>query len=182
MQENETSCTYICKNNDDIPYPDVEGIVADCCALRIIAPAYAGEDGELTGVLQYTYQHLIFEKLGYEKYAKALEKISIDEMRHFELLGKTVLRLGALPIYTALPPCPVNFYTSKKVARDSSPIKMILDDIHAEQNAIIAYTKMIEQLKDEKIGAIIQRIRMDEEEHLCIFKQIYRELTEKERL
>ena len=55
---------------------------------------------------------------------------------------------------------------------------MILDDIQAEQYAIDSYGKMLCRLKDERIAAVIQRIRMDEEKHLAEFKRILKELTE----
>ena len=38
---------------------------------------------------------------------------------------------------------------------------------------------MLGRLRDERVAAIIQRIRMDEEEHLSQFKDILRELTAK---
>lgn len=164
---------------EDLPYPDLDGVKENCAQIRVIAPAYADERSELTAVLLYVYQHVIFEKLGFEEYAKILLEIAITEMKHLELLASAILRLGALPIYTALPPCPVNFYSSRVVARDATPESMILTDIAAERTAIAAYEGMLEKLCEGEVAALIRRIILDEEAHLRAFKRIYRELTER---
>ena len=164
---------------ENLPYPDPEELTENPALVKIIAPAYAGLESELSAILQYVYQHIIFENLGLDEYAEILLNISITEMKHMELLGSAILNLGALPIYTALPPCPVNFYSSRCVSRSHTPEKTILDDIAAERMAIAEYTKMRCELQDEKLAALIQRIRMDEELHLRTFERIFRELTEK---
>ena len=162
----------------EIPYPGLEGIGEDPAALKIIAPAYAGGEGELTAVLQYIYQHIIFENSGYPEYADTLLKISLEEMKHLGILGSLICKLGAPPVYSYLPPYPINYYCARSVSYSKTPQKMILDDIQAEQYAIDSYGKMLCRLKDERIAAVIQRIRMDEEKHLAEFKRVLKELTE----
>lgn len=160
-----------------VPYPPLDGIGEDQAALKIVSPAYAGDEGELTAVLQYIYQHILFDAMGKREYADALLKIAISEMKHLEILGSLIYRLGALPVYSYLPPYPINYYCARSVSYSRTPQKMILDDIEAEQYAIDTYTKMLRRLKDERVAAVVQRIRMDEEEHLARFKEILREMT-----
>lgn len=163
---------------EEISYPGLEEIGEDPAALKIIAPAYAGGEGELTAVLQYIYQHIIFENSGYPEYADALLKISLEEMKHLGILGSLICKLGAPPVYSYLPPYPINYYCARSVSYSKTPQKMILDDIQGEQYAIDSYGKMLCRLKDERVAAVIQRIRMDEEKHLAEFKRILKELTE----
>lgn len=161
----------------DIAYPSLDGIEEDTAALKIISPAYAGDEGELTAVLQYVYQHILFDNMGCKDYANILIKIAVTEMKHLEILGSLILKLGAAPVYSYLPPYPINYYSARSVSYSKNPQKMILDDIAAEQYAIDTYTKMLCRIKNERIAAVIQRIRMDEEKHLATFKCILKELT-----
>lgn len=161
----------------DIAYPSLDGIEEDTSALKIISPAYAGDEGELTAVLQYVYQHILFDNMGYKNYANILIKIAVSEMKHLEILGSLILKSGAAPVYSYLPPYPINYYSARSVSYSKNPQKMILDDVAAEQYAIDTYTKMLCRIKNERIAAVIQRIRMDEEKHLAAFKCILKELT-----
>jgi len=160
-----------------LAYPDLDGICEDAASLKIVSPAYAGEEGELTAILQYIYQHILFDGMGCKDYAEKLRRIAIVEMKHLEILGELILKLGACPVYSYLPPYPINYYTARSVAYSKTPQKMILDDIAAEQCAIDCYGKMLSRLKNEQVAAVIQRIRMDEEEHLAIFKAIFQEMN-----
>ena len=161
----------------DIAYPALDGIEEDAAALKIVSPAYAGDEGELCAVLQYIYQHILFDNMGCKDYANILLKIDITEMKHLEILGKLILKLGAAPVYSYLPPYPINYFSARTVSYSKNPQKMILDDIAAEQYAIDTYTKILCRVKNEQVAAVIQRIRMDEEEHLSTFKCIFKEMS-----
>ena len=176
--ESACDCGKTCAS--DIAYPALDGIGEDPAALKLISPAYAGNEGELTAVLQYIYQHILFDHAGCKDYADILLKVAITEMKHLEILGSLILRLGAAPVYSYLPPYPINYYSAHAVSYSKVPQKMILDDIEAEQCAIDTYTKMLCRLKNERVAAVIQRIRMDEEMHLATFKCILKEMTASE--
>ena len=158
--------------NADVPYPSLEGIGEDPCSLRIISPAYAGRAGELTAILQYVYQHMLFERMGDEEAAKTLLDISVSEMHHLEILGTLICKLGAPPMFTNCPPYPVGYYSASSVDYSSSPQKMLLSDIAAERGAIATYNCMISKLSDERVAAVLQRIVLDEELHLEAFKKL----------
>ena len=150
----------------DLPFPSVKTITPDAMTLRIISPAYAAPSGELTAVLQYIYHSFFFDKEGYEDIADTLESIAIAEMMHFDLLGKTVLALGAAPLYTQYPPSSFNFYSTKYVAYSCKLKDMLEDDILGERHAIRAYENMLCKLKNQQVYAIIERIVKDERLHL----------------
>lgn len=156
----------------DLPFPSIDNITYDALTLRIISPEYASASGELTAILQYIYQSIFFEKEGYNEIADTLESIAIAEMIHFKLLGKTVLALGAAPIYTQYPPSPFNFYSTKYVTYSRTLEDMIEDDIRAERHAIHSYENMLRKLKNQQVSAIIERILQDEKLHLQTFTKI----------
>lgn len=165
----------------DLPYPDINTITEDKQTARIISPAYAQPKSELTAILQYSYQSIVLDKMGYTDFANTIEEIAIAEMLHLEILGKMLIRLGANPIYTAYPPARFNFYNTSYVTYLTSPEKILLDDIRAEQNAIRDYQNMLTKLNNDVVSAVISRIILDEELHLAKFKEMYDILTEKKK-
>ncbi|MEG2014439.1 MAG: demethoxyubiquinone hydroxylase family protein, partial [Clostridia bacterium] len=143
----------------------------DIRSANIISLAYATKDGELTAILQYIFQSFIFRDKDPET-ANTLESIAIAEMMHLKLLGNSLKNLGVTPIYSAQPPFPHNFYSAEYVTYSTTPVKMIMDNIYGEMNAIATYKKMLLLLKNEQVSAIIERIIIDEELHLATLKKL----------
>lgn len=158
-------------------FPTTEGLNPDAYSLAVISPAYASSTGELNAILQYFYHFFNFDKCGYEEYARDLESIAIAEMLHLELLGKTIMALGAQPIYCQNPPTAYNFYSAKYVTYSRNLTNMIEDDIIGERRAIALYSKMLTRLKNEQLKAIISRILEDEKLHLEKLKEILQGLN-----
>lgn len=153
-------------------FPTTEGICPDAYSLAVISPAYASSTGELNAVLQYFYHFFNFDKQGYKEIAADLESIAIAEMLHIEMLGKTILALGAQPIYCQNPPTAFNFYSAKYVSYSRNLVNMLEDDILGEKRAIAQYTKMLCRLKNEQVKKIISRILEDEKLHLAKLEEI----------
>ncbi|MBD5632487.1 MAG: hypothetical protein HDP34_04590 [Clostridia bacterium] len=159
----------------DEPYPTTEGICPDAYSLRIISPAYASSESELNAILQYIYHSFFFEKQGYEDIANTLTGIAIAEMRHLDLLGATILALGAAPVYARYPATGFNFYSTKYVSYSCTLKNMLEDDIRGERHAISAYENMIKCLKNAQVKAIITRILDDEKLHLAKLEEILKD-------
>ena len=119
----------------------------------------------------------MFDSKGLSEYAELIDSISVAEMIHLKLLGKTICALGAQPIYTACPPAAFNFYSAKFVSYSRSLKNMIEDDIMGEKYAIYGYEKMLCRLKDGTLKALIVRIIEDEKLHLAELKRILEELS-----
>lgn len=153
-------------------YPTTEGIGHDACALRIISPAYAAPAGELNAILLYLYQSLCFKAAGYSDYAGQIEAIAIAEMFHLKLLGETIVALGAAPVFTFCPPAMFNFYSTKFVTYSRTLVCMAEDGVRAERSAIRQYERMLCNLRNDRVRAIVSRIIEDERLHLAAFENI----------
>ena len=160
----------------DQPYPSLDDVKEDRKALRIVSPAYAGRDGELTAILQYVYQSVLLGANGKEREAKLLLDIAVVEMHHLQILGTLITKLGAPPVFTACPPYPVSYYSASCVNYTRSLASMISADICAEHDAISEYTRMLCGLKNPAVAAVIERIREDERLHLNLLEQLEKEL------
>lgn len=158
---------------EDLPFPDLSNLTPDRKNACIIMPAYADAKSELTAVLQYIYQSILFGVCGNKEYATIIEEIAIAEMRHLDLLGEALTRLGVAPVYARRPPEKCHFYSSCAVHYTTSPVEMIAADITAEQEAIAAYESMLACITEPTLGALISRIVLDERLHLKKFKEMY---------
>ena len=154
----------------DIPYPPTDNLTTDIRSGQIISFAYATLRGELTAILQYVYHSFHMANFSKED-GEILVSIALAEMKHLDILGECMLKLGVNPRYVQYPNSQ-NFYDTSCVAQSTTPAKMIMDDIAGELNAIAEYNKMLFVLKNEDVSAIIQRIKMDEELHLVALKQM----------
>lgn len=162
----------------NLPYPSTDNLLPDPVAAKIISPAYAAAHSEMTAILQYIYHTFWFTEENQEENASLLDSIAVSEMRHLDILGTTLLKLGADPKFVANPPAPTNFFNASSVSYSKTPVKMLLDDIAGEMGAIKGYESMLRQLKNEAVAAIIQRILLDEYLHLDRLRAAFSELSQ----
>lgn len=154
------------------PYPTTQDLCEDAYSLSIISPSYASSTGELNAILQYVYHSFYFERCGYADVAEKLVSIAVAEMQHLNLLGQTILALGAPPVYCRNPSTGFDFYSAKYVAYSRSLKFMLEDDILGERQAISEYDKMLIKLKNQQVKNIVSRIRGDEILHLETLQNI----------
>ena len=152
--------------------PTLNGIGEDLQTLRLISPAYAGREGELTAVLQYVYQSIIFGKMGNTESSKTLLNIAVNEMHHLEILGTMITKLGAPPVFSACPPYPVGYYSASCVNYAKTPRQMICADVCAEENAISEYERILSRIKNSAVAEVIAFILEEEREHLRKFNEM----------
>ncbi|MDE7454810.1 MAG: manganese catalase family protein [Clostridia bacterium] len=154
----------------DLPYPSIDILTKDVRSGQIISFAYATLRGEISATLQYVYHHFFMEQTNKDN-AETLMRIAVAEMKHIDILGTAMLKLGVDPKYVQCPNTQ-NYYNTSVVSQSKTPQKMILDDIQGEMNAITDYQKMLFVLKNEQVAAIIERIIMDEQLHVETLKKM----------
>lgn len=160
----------------DLPYPTLSNIDKNQNLAKIVRPFFAGLHGEITAIMQYVYHAFYFEKEKDVETANLLKSISIAEMHHLELLGKLILQLGEDPWFGFSDGFSKNFYNTSKISYSKLKEKMILDDISGEMMAIKEYERAVDMIKDEKVSAVLVRIRLDEELHVSALKSRLNEL------
>ena len=161
-----------------IPYPKVEVETKNYMYANLIRKSYAGEVSEDTAIHLYFYQSLIL-KDKYPEVSKILERISVVEMKHLEILGRVIHLLGVKPIYSSPYNNNISKYFNASYVKYNDKLKeILLIDIEAETQAIYYYNYLIKVIDDKYIKNIIKRILVDEQIHLDIFKKIYQEYCE----
>lgn len=165
----------------DLPYPEVKVEEKNPYYADLLSEDYAGKVSETTAALLYSYQHFITFDNNVE-FSKIIEEISIVEMTHLEMLGKTIKLLGSEPIYKT---CEASrgdcvMWNASNIDYSSKLREMLEIDIKAETNAIKTYESHRKIIKDKYIKNMLDRIILDEKRHLEIFNNLYDGLRQKQ--
>lgn len=156
------------KYASDLPYPEI--IVDENVAeSKILMPSYSGVAGELTAILTYAFQSYI--TLNLPELKETLEGIAKTEMRHHELLGTTITKLGGFPVMGAR-----NYWNGSFVNYTLDPKKFLAQNIMAEENAIKNYERTILNLSSPSVKMLIERIILDEQVHIEDFRELLKTL------
>lgn len=157
----------------NLPYPTPRVEKQNLEYARMLSQNYAGDVSEDTAVHLYIYQSIVLSEEN-SQIANILEKISIVEMKHLDLLGKTIKLLGLTPKFVTYSPDNIKqFWTSANVNYTTSIMSMLKQDIKAETIAIKTYEKHKNEINDKYIKELLSRIIVDEKLHLAIFEKLY---------
>jgi len=155
----------------DIPYPEPRVVERNLYYAKLLLDDYSGPASELTAVHQYLYHYFTLDK-EYPDVAELEECIAIVEMRHMELLAETILLLGGDPRFWYIRFRPV-YWNASLPYYGRGICDRLRADIAAEEEAIKNYRKHQEMIDDPHIKALLERIIMDEQHHLKLFRQAY---------
>ncbi len=152
------------KYASDLPYPKIE-VEQNVAESKLLMPVYGGSASELTAVLTYSFQRYVSPK--YPEITTALKGIAITEMHHHELLGETIYALGGYPVMGAR-----TYWNGSLVNYTLDPRKYLRQNIVAEETAILNYERTILNLTTDSVKMLLERIILDEEVHIKIFKEL----------
>lgn len=142
--------------------------------ISMLINAYAGNKGEITSTLQYSYQSFLVKK-DYEALYKLLEKISIKEMQHMEILSQLLVNLNINPKFCRYIDNNINLcnnWSANSINYSTDIRDFINYNIELESTAISEYTAIVNNTNNENIKEILNRIIQDEKTHLDIFYAI----------
>jgi len=114
---------------------------------------------ELTAINQYMVHSEMCANWRYEHLHEAIEKRSIQEMKHAEKLIARILFLEGIPVVSNL----------KKISIGKDVATQLHNDMNAELDAVRAYNEGIQlavESADNGTRELLEDILEDEEEHL----------------
>lgn len=159
--------TNILESVKSIPYPELDCISANKKFIGLLFDTYSGTNGELTAILQYTYEGIMFNN---EEISKIVKQISIMEMHHLSILGRMLKKLGRLPVYKSANEILWNAKNINYIMRNVEEV--MKNNIQEEYRAIRNYENLIECTNDECIKKLLERIILDEKAHIEVFNLI----------
>lgn len=159
----------------DKPYPELRVKEHNPLYVCLLQDDYAGYTSEFTAVNQYSYHHFYF-KIFDKELAEVLHGISIVEMHHMEMLATLIIMLGGDPRFGGTQSTGCQYWSGIFPGYGSNTCERLQLDIRAEQDAIKIYRHHIQLIHDPCIKAVLERIVMDEEHHLCLFQEQYKRI------
>lgn len=158
------------------PYPTIRVERPNIKYANLLLDDYAGSKSELTSITQYVYQD--FDKFNtFTNLSETLSQIAMVEMKHLELLGKTIKLLGLNPelVFPSFPTRSYTYWDSHYVNYTTDIVSMLQSDIEIERIAIKNYLYHISIIEDKYIRALLYRIIEDEERHIECFQSLLQE-------
>lgn len=166
--------------NSAVDYPDVskakpdDGVPAEW-----FYKAYVGTapTSELTAILQYTQQRMIFDQIG-----ETFLGIALTEMKHYDRLGDFINRIGGNVSRPAFSAAKVDITTK-------SAAEAVQINIRAEQDTIAEYEKLIQRIQANNPTPtvtsalaiqLINKIVVDERVHVCLLAELAQSLGEED--
>lgn len=166
--------------NSSVDYPDVskakpdDGVPAEW-----FYKAYVGTapTSELTAILQYTQQRMIFDEIG-----ETFLGIALTEMKHYDRLGDFINRIGGNVSRPAFSAAKVDITTK-------SAAEAVQINIRAEQDTITEYEKLIQRIQANNPTPtvtsalaiqLINKIVADERVHVRLLAELAQSLGEED--
>lgn len=145
----------------DLPYPEIQ-VEKNLADSKLLMKSFGGAVSEMTAIMTYTYQHFVATNTALKE---LLEGVSITEMKHFDLLGNAITALGGYPVIGGKA-----YWSGSQVNYTLDQKRFLMQNIIAEENAILHYERTILNLSNESVKLLIERIILDEEIHVKLFK------------
>ena len=124
---------------------------------------------EHSAIVQYLY-HIFL--IGDAEVTEEIEKIARQEMRHMKWFAQKVVQLGG----------EVELKRVEEEIRVGGPdwASMIENDVNAEQLAIDTYSRQLEEVKDDSVRKLLERVIHDESEHKNEFSELLEAVKSRE--
>ena len=153
-----------------IPYPEYRIMYPNFKYANMLYDDYAGKWGELSAITQYIYEHINVKG----ELSHILLEIAITEMRHLDIVGDMIQKLGGKPMYISSNNIA---WSSTNVEYDMKNLKeVMLYNKKAEEEAIEGYRKAIQYTSNQTLKKMFERIIQDEQSHKRIFEILYQKM------
>ena len=160
----------------DIPYPNIDNFKGSKKLGYKLKKAYCGRVSELSCITKYIYEHIYLEN-DLKEIKEVSRKIAIVEMHHLDIIGNMIKKCGLPPIYTYLNKVDnETYWESSLISYEIVLPKFLEENIQDEKKAIKLYQELIKEADDEVVTDILNRIILDEENHIKIFQAILNNL------
>lgn len=162
----------------DMPYPSIDDLDVNVLYGQMMLSNLGGLHSEMNAVSLYFYNHVITED-AWPELAQAMHGISLVEMHHLEIFAEMCFRLGVDP---RLWDCQNDFLEYWSPGYNVYPRQvntMLENAIIQEQKTIDIYQNQISCIDEPVIQSMLQRIILDEQLHVEIFKRFLKESENK---
>ncbi len=153
-----------------LPYPPVKAECKNPMYAQAMLSNIGSANSEMTAVSLYVYNNLV--TMGKDDIAEIFHKISIVEMHHLHIFGTFVCQLGADPRLWAQINRRMVYWTPQYNKYPTELKPLLQNSLSGELKTIEKYKTQARRIKDPNIVENLERIILDEEVHVEIFKTL----------
>ncbi|MGL5244074.1 MAG: ferritin-like domain-containing protein [Sarcina sp.] len=161
----------LCNTRVDAPYPTPQVTCKNCCYANKLLESYAGKVSAHTSIDLYVYQSIITQAT-WPEFSTLIRGIAIVKMKHLRLLGEVIKLLGGKPDFKTMKNCNPMAWTANYVNPNTNIKDILKIDIQNETDNIKHYTNHIQCIKDPLVVKLLERIVLDDKQHLQCFNKI----------
>lgn len=158
----------------DLPYPPLFVDQPNATYARAMLSNMAEVVSEMSDVSRYFYISVMTQQ-HYSQISACFHRISIVEMRHLNMFAELARLLGADPRLWSGGESK-QWWSPSFIRYPHGLRALIAESIKAEELAISKYSKQANTIGDLHITAVLNRIILDEQQHVEIFKEMYGQL------
>lgn len=155
-----------------LPYPPLDGIHPNSRDLYRIRNNYSGLTSELSAITQYVYHQLNAKEEGFQHIGSTLLSIAQVEMRHLNIFGSIILRLGGDPRFLYQEGRNLVYWNGGLIDHCRQLPQMLLQDIALEEETITCYLHQAETTCQPQLAAVLRRIVEDEKIHVEVLRSL----------
>lgn len=152
-----------------VPYPPVKTEGKNLYYASLLTNDYAGVVSEMSAVSGYMFQQFITSNA---KIADTMKCISIVEMRHLGIIGELITAFGGNPRIAVQSGCKSTYWNAQYISYETNPKCYLKENIGNEKVSISNYTIRISQINDRFVQALLERVILDEENHIRLFSDL----------
>lgn len=158
-----------------IGWPRVGSQKPDRAMVRSLFGVYAGNRGELTHITQYFYNSLLCAADDLIDLSDLFGSACRDAMFHLKRLGQLIVQYGGDPRLISYQNARQVWWTSGTLHYQSDPCAMLRRAIELTQHIIQEYHQIAARMEPAP-RTVIQRILLDQEHYLDLFKCMLHEM------
>lgn len=160
-------------------YPPVEVSAPNSLYAKLLTGALASKESEMTAVTSYLYQHW-YLSAHCREISELFRRIAQVEMHHLEMIGTLISKLGGNPQFRQCKhpkccdpaSCGCAYWNGAMIEYNTNVKQILTANISGEKQAVKEYKKLIEQIHDPCVQAVLKRIIEDEKLHISIFESL----------
>lgn len=162
--------------SDESPYPPVKVSGPSRQYAAMMLSNIGSCNSEMSAVSLYFYNSLI-TRTKFAQVADCFHRISIVEMHHMDIFGQLSLQLGLDPRLWSLQNNRFKYWSPSCNKYPDRLLPILQNALAGEQAAIRKYREQAACIQDCCITAILNRIILDEELHVAIFRDLIAQIT-----
>lgn len=161
---------------DPAPYPPIRVQGPSPACLRAMLQNLGGGESEMTAVAQYFYNCTVLAP-SHPKASEYFHAIAVVEMRHLSIFAQLVQLLGGDPRLWSYSGGRTAYWNPGALTYSRELPVLLNRAITAENRTITEYRRLAKELQDPCIQAILERLILDEDRHVYIFRCLAKEIS-----